>query len=211
MKKTMMKSVLAAAMLAGAVVGQGSVSNAAGTTPAVAAATAAPIMRDNLAKYGLVKDVELPVTVTAGGLSYTLEKIMIYDINSTDAQSLIKKYNYWNLNSFGDSKYLLWTKITITNKTNKIVQRSTKDLNYKWYLNTAKPGANGGAHTLFSGLKEHEMNSKETLLNFVLNPGNSLTTYQALSTKVKPTLFSISLSFNGVSKFIFIANSADGE
>lgn len=63
MKKIMMKTMLATALLAGSISGQVGSAHATAAKP-----TAAPIMRDNLSKYGLVKDVELPVTVTAGGL-----------------------------------------------------------------------------------------------------------------------------------------------
>lgn len=99
MKKNILRAALTTTMLLSMVLGQNVITNAAAVTPVTAAtpsatakpaATPAPIMRDNLSKYGLKKDLELPVTVTAGGLSYTLEKIMIYDFKSKDAQNLVK-------------------------------------------------------------------------------------------------------------------------
>lgn len=62
MEKIMMKAILATTLLAGSILGQVGSAQAA-----TAAKPAAPIMRDNLSKFGLVKDLELPVTVTAGG------------------------------------------------------------------------------------------------------------------------------------------------
>lgn len=139
MKKTIVRAVLTTTMLFSMVLGQNVITNAAAVTPIAAAtptttttvkstATPVPIMRDNLSKYGLKKDLELPVTVTAGGLSYTLEKFMIYDFKSKDAQNLVKQYDY---DSFGvmvsNPKYFIWTKITIKNNSNKIVKRSLND------------------------------------------------------------------------------------
>lgn len=87
MKKTMIKAALAGSMLFSLVLGQVGVTNAAAAKPA---ATVAPVVRDNLSSYGLKKDIELPVTVTTGGFSYTLEKIMIMETKSAAAQALIK-------------------------------------------------------------------------------------------------------------------------
>ncbi|WP_143191837.1 hypothetical protein [Paenibacillus sp. P46E] len=199
MKKTMMKSVLAAAMLAGAVVGQGSVSNAAGTTPAVAAATAVPIMRDNLAKYGLVKDVELPVTVTAGGLSYTLEKIMIYETKSDMAQAVIKKYGYTGTE---DQKYFIWTKITIVNNSKALVQFSSKDLNSKWRFNFGEE-----AWTRMPEKLAEKTNSTVALWGWELAPGKKLSTYQAYSYDGDFKWFYVSLSNKGAKAYLDVVKN----
>lgn len=137
-------------------------------TPA-AKATAAPIMRDNLAKYGLVKEVELPVTIEAGGFSYTLEKIMIYETNSSTAQSLIEKYGY-----YGDKKYFIWTKIKIKNNSKTIMQFSSNDLSDKWRLNFGEK-ASVNMPKKFADV----LNSSEALWTWKLNPGKELSTYQA--------------------------------
>lgn len=58
MNKTMMKSILATTMLFSAVLGNGAITSAAAVKPAATtkpAATPAPIMRDNLFKFGLKK------------------------------------------------------------------------------------------------------------------------------------------------------------
>lgn len=208
MKKTIVKSVLAATMLFSAVLGNGGITNAAAVKPTATtkpAATPAPIMRDNLSKYGMEKEVDLPVTLKADGLIYTVEKVMIYDVNSKDAQSLIKRYDYWNLNEFGKAKYLVWTKIKITNNSNKTVQRYISDLNYKWRLNVTGD-VDGSAWPLFSGLAKHSMNSTESLSYFIIKPGSSLTTYQPYAISVQPTEFNISLNYNNKSELINLAN-----
>lgn len=151
MKKNILRAALTTTMLLSMVLGQNVITNAAAVTPVTAstpsatakpAATPAPIMRDNLSKYGLKKDLELPVTVTAGGLSYTLEKFMIYDFKSKDAQNLVKQFKY---DSFGvmvsKPKHFIWTKITIKNNSNKIVKRSLNDQKEKWVL-SLKDGGN---------------------------------------------------------------------
>ncbi|KGE19023.1 hypothetical protein [Paenibacillus wynnii] len=170
MKKTIVKTVMAASMLFSMVLGQGE-----GTAVAVAATSAttkAPVMTDNLFKYGLKKDVELPVTVTAGGLSYTLEKIMIYDIKSATAQELIKKYGY---GSYG--KFLVWTKITIENKGNKTIEVSANDPDPKWMIGV---GDGGILDQGMPSIKVREKNSKEALWSYSLKPGQKLSTYQGL-------------------------------
>ncbi len=142
-----------------------------GGSAGAAAASTAPVMRDNLSKYGLVKDVELPVTITAGGLSYTLEKIMIYDINSATAQALIKKYGY---GSYGN--YFIWTKITIENKGSKVIEVTANDPNPKWMIGI---GDGGILDPGMPRTKVRESNSKEALWGYSLKPGQKLSTYQA--------------------------------
>jgi hypothetical protein len=186
MKKEIVKATFVATMLFSVVLGQGGITNAAAATPVATAkptatvkpaATPTPIMRDNLSKYGLKKDMELPVTVTAGGLSYTLEKIMIYDINSKDAQSLIKQYKY---DSFGvmvsKPKYLIWTKITIKNNSKSIVKRSLYDQKDKWVL-TFKRG--GELDTIWPKVNEEKINNKSAFYYYTLKPEEQLSTYQA--------------------------------
>ncbi|MEK4159531.1 MULTISPECIES: hypothetical protein [Paenibacillus] len=175
MKKTMMKSILATTMLFSVVLGNGAITNAAATvkpaTTAKPTATPAPIMRDNLAKYGLKKEIELPVTVTAGGLSYTLEKIMIYDAKSKDAQTLIKKFNY-----SGEGKYFIWTKITVKNNSGATVKKDYTDLSEKWSFGF---GSQLGAYPTMPRSKDTSVNDKEALWGWNLKPGQSMTSYQA--------------------------------
>lgn len=137
MKKNILRAALTTTMLLSMVLGQNVITNAAAVTPVTAAtpsatakpaATPAPIMRDNLSKYGLKKDLELLITVTAGGLSYTLEKFMIYDFKSKDAQNLVKKYDYDSFSAMvSNPRYLIWTKITIINNSKKTVKRTLDD------------------------------------------------------------------------------------
>lgn len=174
MKKTIVKSFLAATMLFSVILGNGAITSADAVKPT---ATPAPVMRDNLSKYGLKKDIELPVTLTAGGLSYTLEKFMIYDFQSKDAQNLVKQYKY---DSFGvmvsKPKYLIWTKITIKNNSKSIVKRSLYDQKDKWIL-TFKRG--GELDTIWPKVNEDKINNKSAFYYYTLKPGEQLSTYQA--------------------------------
>ncbi|AIQ56746.1 hypothetical protein [Paenibacillus borealis] len=170
--RTAVKAFLATALLAGLIVGQVGPVSATAAKP-----TAAPIMRDNLSKYGLVKDVELPVTLEAGGLSYTLEKIMIYDFNSKDAQNLIKQFKY---DSFGvlvsKPKYFIWTKITIMNNSKSTVKRSLYDQTDKWTI-TLKKG--GKIDPIWPKVNEGKINNKSAFYYYTLKPGEQLPSYQA--------------------------------
>ncbi|OMD08209.1 hypothetical protein [Paenibacillus odorifer] len=182
---------------------------------AEAAANTAPIMKDNLSKYGLVKDVELPVTVTAGGLSYTLEKIMIYDIKSTYAQDLIKKYGYPKLtNMEAYYKYFVWTKLTLENKSDVTIEATPKNtFAHQWSFTASDEEINDGG-TLKSMMPltdyYHIKNSKEALWGYSLKPGEKLTTYQAYTYRGnKFNYLKINLDVNGSKADQSIATKAN--
>lgn len=206
--KRVVKATLVATMLFSVVLGQGVVANAETVTPVVTpkptatmepattakpTATAAPIMRDNLSKFGLKKEVELPVTISAGGLTYTLEKLMFYDVKSKEAQSLMKMYGYSDKIYKTPTKYMVWTKITIENKGIKIIQLSAKDPSSKWYFkidgnNLIEPAPKN---------KMLELNNKEALWNWVLKPGEKLSSYQMYGCIKDPVDISINVNIAG--------------
>lgn len=202
--KTGVKLFLAGALLTGSVVQGGAVSAAgaqsAQPTPTVKA-TSAPIMRDNLSKYGLVKDVELPVTVTAGGLSYTLEKIMIFDAKSKDAQGLAKQYGY----DLDGTEYFIWTKITVENKGGNVVQQNVKDLSAKWRLNFGD-WSKGEASAAMPEASYYKPNSKQALWDWSLKPGDKLSTYQGFRYSGKFNYFVIWLDNKSNSTTKYIVN-----
>lgn len=191
MKNTWIKGFLAIIILL-ATLG-GSVGSAG-----AAASTTKPIM-DNLSKYGLKKDVELPVTVTAGGLSYTLEKIMIFDAKSKDALALSKKYGY----DLEGSQYFIWTKITVENKSGNTVQRNIKDLSNKWRLNFGDL-SKGEASAAMPGKLDDSVNNKEALWTWVLKPGQKLSTYQGFRYSGDFNYFVIWLDNKGASATKYI-------
>lgn len=202
MKKMMLKASAAVLLLTQVIAG--GVPASAAEQPAskvAAAATAAPVMTDNLAKYGLKKDVELPVTVTAEGLSYTLHKIMIYDFKSATAMTLRKQYDYDNIaGPLDNPQYFIWTKITITNKSQKVVQHNYKDMVFKWRLFFANDGE---AYAADARSERSTPNSKNAMFDFKLNPGQSLTTYQAFYYKGDFDFFRISLDYGSyVNKYV---------
>lgn len=206
----MMKALLAGSMLVSAVLGMGGIAGVetanAAVAPAASTATAKPVM-DNLSSYGLKKDVELPVTVSAGGLSYTLHKIMIFDFDSTAAMALRNKYQYTPYAEvLSDPEYFVWTKITIANNSKKTVERSVRDMFYKWRVFF---GNEGEAYPAMPALMRKTPNSKDALRNFTLKPGQSLTTYQALYYKGDFKYFRVDLEFGNDSKYKFIANNPE--
>ncbi|MEK3687248.1 hypothetical protein [Paenibacillus sp. FSL R10-2736] len=198
MGRTAVKALLATALLAGVIAGQVGPVSATAAKP-----TAAPIMRDNLSKYGLVKDVELPVTVEAGGLSYTLEKIMIYDAKSKDAQALIKKYGYTGTES---AKYFIWTKITVENKSGNTVQQNYKDLSDKWGLSF---GDETSPFTTMPQVNYSKPNSTEAVWDWSLAPGKKLSTYQAYIYSGKFISFYLRVDNKGEREYLDIVNKRD--
>lgn len=172
MKRISMKVAIASTLLLSTVFGNVTVTNAAAAIEAVAATQKpAAVMTDNLFKYSLKKEVELPVTVTAGGFSYTLEKILIYETNSAAAQALIKKYGFTGTEK---QKYFIWTKMTIVNKSNYVVQFGSKDLSEKWRLHFG-----GEAFVSMPAKFAEKVNNTEALWTWKLAPGKKLTSYQA--------------------------------
>ncbi|MEK3762724.1 hypothetical protein MKZ07_30540 [Paenibacillus sp. FSL P4-0338] len=170
--KTAVKAFLAVALLAGpAAVLAGDVS-AAGVK-----ATAAPVMTDNLAKFGLKKAMDLPVTLESEGLSYALHKIMIYDFKSPEVKKLQKMYGFQNSTGSIDSpKYLIWTKITLANNTNKTMHGGGSDIQRLIPL-TFKDGQI--TDTIWPRKYASKTNSKEALWTYNLKPGEKITSYLA--------------------------------
>jgi hypothetical protein len=216
MKKNILRAALTTTMLLSMVLGQNVITNAAAVTPVTAstpsatakpAATPAPIMRDNLSKYGLKKDLELPVTVTAGGLSYTLEKFMIYDFKSKDAQNLVKQYDY---ESFGglvsNPKYFIWTKITIKNNSKNTVKRSLNDREKLWTLSLQ---GKSQLDTIWPKANVKKLNSKEAYYYYTIKPGEQLSTYQAYLYEEDFKYFVIRLFYGGEFDEKFVVNSQE--
>lgn len=163
------------------------------------------VMTDNLSKYGLKKDMELPVTVEAGGLSYTLHKVMIYDFNSKDAVALKKRFDYPSISALiSKPKYFVWTKITIKNKTKKTIDNMNG--RSSWVL---QPSDKKEFDPTDSFSKIHSINDKEALNTFKLKPGESLTTYQALYYDGNFDYFAIRLYYGGQFAEKFLVSRGD--
>ncbi|MFF2017581.1 hypothetical protein [Paenibacillus sp. NPDC058177] len=190
MKNTMMKVTLAVTMLVGGVLGQGAV-DVSKADAAAPTTKAQPIMTDNLSKYGLKKDVELPVTVTTAGLSYTLEKIMIYDFNSTEAINLRKTYKYGDQSGLiAKPQYFIWTKITVKNNSKKTIDNINGEY---WDLRFGKDIVDPVSNWSRIG----KTNDKLALNRIVLKPGEQLSTYQAYMYKGSFNYFAIGLAHDG--------------
>lgn len=209
MKRTGFKIAMASTILFSGVLGHVSATNAAEFSKAVAPSI--PIMTDNLLKFGLIKEKDFPITVTSGGLSYTLHKIMIYDINSKEAKALSELYRYPNSTMMIYApKYFIWTKITITNHLKKTISpNSETPYNPKWILSFDASSENGRADAPIPIAKKNESNSKEALYNFKLKPGKSLTTYQAFYYEGDFKQFKIDLAFSDIFTKLVVAANAD--
>lgn len=212
MKNAIIKVSLAAVLLSSIGLGQGgsvisaTAATAAPKPTASAKPTAAPAMTDNFFKYGMTKTQDLPATINNNGLSYTLHKVMIYDINSKDAQTIWKTYKFPPLNLYPKAKYLIWTKITITNKTSRTIRRDFHDLSQKWRVSVDHALNKGGTTLLTSGDPYHPENSKESLRNFVLKPNQSLTTYEAYYALIYPRYFFVTLQNANTIKTLYLVD-----
>ncbi|QQZ63710.1 hypothetical protein JI735_15495 [Paenibacillus sonchi] len=173
MKKTILKVTLAATMMFS--VNLGNVRAAGASTTK---APAAPVMTDNLSKYGLKKSIELPVTMSDQDFSYTLHKIMIYDFNSKEAKALRDKYGYQKSGTvLVNPKYLIWTKITIANTSNKNLYGGGGELERR--INLFFDDSRSIVDTIGPMKHMGKTNNKDAMWTFDLNPGEKLTTYFA--------------------------------
>ncbi len=209
MNKTIFK-VSVAAMLVGQLLTLGGTAQN-NRVAAAAATTKTPVMTDNFFKYGMTKTQSLPATVSLNGLTYTLQKAFFYDVKSNDAKILWDKYNFYPVSWYPKAKYLLWTKVTITNKTSKVIRRDMYDLSDKWYITVDNAFNNGATTLLPPGKPKHPVNSTEILKNFILKPNQSITTYEAYLVETQPRYFSVTLQYGNEVKALDLVNDENGE
>ncbi|NJJ39775.1 hypothetical protein [Paenibacillus apii] len=207
MKKTILK-VSAAALLLSQMVLVGGVEGKAVDTalPRVAttvpAKPAVPVMTDNLSKYGLKKAMNLPVTLSSEGLSFTLHKIMIYDLQSVEVKKLKNLYGFQDGTSIiQDPKYMIWTKVTIQNNTKKPIHGGGYDIRVllPFYFRDGKL-----VDPVWPRKLAEKTNSTEALWTYSLKPGQKITSYLAYYYKDSFDYFSISLMYgkNYVEKYV---------
>lgn len=191
MKKSIVKVTAAVFLLSQLLsMGGGSQDNTVSAAAAATSTKPAVVMTDNLFKYGLKKDVELPVTLTAGGLSYTLEKIMVFDFASKDAVALRKTYGYGEESGLvSKPQYFIWTKFTVKNGSKKVLD--TVNSGERWMLQFQ------GLNSLDPVYRLAKLNDKSAVSRIKLNPGEQLSSYQAYMFKGDFNYFKINLYFNG--------------
>ncbi|WNS41017.1 hypothetical protein [Paenibacillus sp. MMS20-IR301] len=195
--KKVMKAILAASLLAGSIVGNVGSVGATEVKP-----TAAPIMTDNLAKYGLKKGMNLPVTLESEGLKYTLHKIMIYDFKSPEVKKLQQLYGFQNSTSIIDKpKYFIWTKVTLENGTKKKLHGGGNDITITIPF-TFKTGQITDA--LWPEKLASKTNSKEALWTYDLKPGEKITSYLAYAYESEFDYFVIRMLYgkNFIEKYV---------
>lgn len=132
-------------------------------------------MTDNLAKFGLKKAMDLPVTLESEGLSYTLHKIMIYDFKSPEVKKLQQLYGFQDETGIiGKPKYFIWTKVTIENKTNKTMYGSGNDIQR---LIPLRFKAGTITDAIWPKKYASKTNSTEALWTYKLKPGEKIDSY----------------------------------
>lgn len=177
MKNSILKLAIGVTLLTGTVFGQGVIANAAATATATAKPTAAPVMTDNLSKYGLKKAMDLPVTLSSEGLTYTLHKIMIYDFKSAEVKNLQKLYGFQDFTgSIGSPKYFIWTKFTLQNNTKKTMIGGGYDI-IRLMPFTFQTGKI--TDPIWPRKLAEKTNSTEALWTYNLKPGEKITSYLA--------------------------------
>ncbi|OBZ15831.1 hypothetical protein A8L34_27675 [Bacillus sp. FJAT-27264] len=193
LKKFFVSAVSAAILLVGTVGGYDS-AHAAGAAPTA-------IVRDNLSKYGLKKDVELPVTVTSGGLSYTLEKIMIFDSTSSEVKQLKKLYGFQDTGYlYTNPKYFIWTKMTLSNNTKQVLTGSGNTIANTIYLSFQDGQM---LDPIWPMNKRTKTNDPEALWGYSLAPGQKVTSYLGYGYNGSFNYFAFRMFFGGyVEKYV---------
>jgi len=130
------------------------------------------VAKHNFEDYGLKQLEKLPLTLKQGGLQLTVHEAFVYSTSSAEAKALDQKYSF---KEFDDAHYLVWVKVTLENVSSKQITTDYRDMLMKVYA------TNGWGNSLeysYSTLKEHnKMNNTEILFDWILKPGESITSY----------------------------------
>lgn len=127
---------------------------------------------NNFEDYGLTPVVELPLVLEHGGLELTVHEASIYSTDSKEAVALNEKYK---LKYFNDGHYLLWTKVTLKNNSQKTLRTDYSDMLLKV---SAMNGVGESMRYSVSLVPEHNiLNNNEILFDWVLKPGESVTSH----------------------------------
>lgn len=128
------------------------------------------VAKHNFEDYGLTPLVELPLELTYGGLKMTVNEVYVYPTSSAEAKALDSKYDLW---MFEDAYYLVWVNVTLENISKKLISTDYRDMIKKVSV------MNGFGNSLrysTSWLDKHAVNNNtEILSNWVLNPGEKVT------------------------------------
>lgn len=165
--------------------------------------------KHNLGNFKELKVVTtFPIVLEAGGLKLTVHDVYLYKADSKEAKDLHKKYKF---QYFDRAKYIVWSKITLENKSNKTIRYDGLDLNPKveWFTATKDTA---GLFISSNSINYDVINSTDVLGGWILKPDESLTSTNVqvdyLSEKPFRT-FAVNLNFNNVSSLKTIATGND--
>ncbi|RJX40927.1 copper amine oxidase N-terminal domain-containing protein [Paenibacillus pinisoli] len=161
--------------------------------------------KHNLSAFKQLKVLEnFPIILEANGLKLTVHEASLYKADSKEAKDLHKKYK---LQYFDRAKYLVWSKVTLENKSKKTIRYDGLDLNPKieWFTATSETS---GKLLLSNSINYDEMNSTDFLNGWVLKPGETIASnivhIDFLSEKPIDTL-AVSVVNNMVSSGVLVA------
>ncbi|REK76685.1 copper amine oxidase N-terminal domain-containing protein [Paenibacillus paeoniae] len=161
--------------------------------------------KHNLASYKELKVVtNFPIVLEASGLKLTVHDVYLYKADSKVVKDLHKKYKF---QFFDRAKYIVWSKITLENKSKQTIRYDGLDLNPKveWFTATKDTA---GLFINSSSVNYPDMSSSDVLSGWILKPGESITSTNVqidyLSEKPFDT-FGVNLNYNNVSSAETIA------
>lgn len=130
------------------------------------------VATNNFEDYGLTPVIELPHVLEYGGLELTVHEAFIYSTDSKEALALHQKYKF---GYFDEGHYLLWTKVTLKNNSQKTLRTDYYDMLMKVSAMNGVGESMQYSYSLAGG--REVLNDKEVLFDWVLKPGESVTSH----------------------------------
>jgi len=130
------------------------------------------VAKHNFEDKGLTPVVELPLVLKHNGLQLTVHEAYVYSTKDAEALALHGKYDLWR---FDEAFYLVWVKVTIENTSKKLKTTDYRDMLKKV---SAMNGLGNSLHYSASWKESGAfLNNTELLVQWVLEPGESVTSY----------------------------------
>lgn len=130
------------------------------------------VAKHNFEDYGLTPVVDLPLVLKHNGLKLTVHEAYVYSTKDAEALALQEKYKFWE---YEKAYYLLWVKVTLENTSNKTRMTDYRDMLMK--ISAMNSEGNSMNYTASLDKKQNKMNNTEILFDWVLEPGESVTSY----------------------------------
>lgn len=130
------------------------------------------VVKHNFEDKGLTPVVELPLELKHNGLKLTVHEAYVYSTKDAEALALHEKYKLWE---YENAHYLVWVKVTLENTSNKTKSMDYRDMTKKVSVVNGSGNSMEYSGSLFG--KYNKMNSTEILYQWVLEPGELVTSY----------------------------------